>query len=103
MKTGFQPALSMKSNPPRVLNIHKTDKNQDMIIDHLLAILDNMERHQNFLFEIWKECLIDKLFIKSPLYANDILITVQKAKDEFNEKKRMIFASYHTAIAIQKL
>ena len=35
MKTGFPPALSMKSNPPRVLNAHKKDKNQELSPDPL--------------------------------------------------------------------
>ena len=33
MKTGFPPALSMMSNPPRVLKIHKKDKNQNLSLD----------------------------------------------------------------------
>lgn len=59
-------------------------------------IVDVLKKHAEQIKMI-SHILIDKLYINSPLYAKDILITVQKAKDEFNEEKRMVFASYLTA------
>ena len=59
-------------------------------------IVDVLKKHAEQIKMI-SDILIDKLYINSPLYAKDILITVQKAKDEFNEEKRMVFASYLTA------
>ena len=49
------------------------------------------------------DILIDKLYVNSPLYAKDILITVQKAKDEFNKEKRLIMARISLSTARQSI
>ena len=59
-------------------------------------IVDVLQKHSEQIRFI-SDNLIDKLYVNSPLYAKDLLITLQKAKDEFNEEKRMVFASYLTA------
>ena len=59
-------------------------------------IVDVLKKHSEQI-RLIKDILIDNIYINSPMYAKDLLITVQKAKDEFNEEKRVVFASYLTA------
>lgn len=59
-------------------------------------IVDVLKKHSEQI-RLIKDILIDNIYINSPMYAKDLLITVQKAKDEFNEEKRLVFASYLTA------
>ena len=59
-------------------------------------IVDVLNKHSKQI-RLITDILIDKIYINSPMYAKDLLITVQKAKDEFNEEKRLVFASYLTA------
>lgn len=59
-------------------------------------IVDVLNKHAKRL-SMLTDIVIDKLYIKSPAYAKDILLTVQKAKDELNEEKRKVYALYLTA------
>ncbi len=59
-------------------------------------IVDVLNKHSEQI-RLISDILIDKFYINSPQYAKDILVTVQKAKDEFNEEKRIVLASYLTA------
>lgn len=59
-------------------------------------IADVLNKHAERL-HILTDIMIDNLYIKSPAYAKDILLTVQKAKDELNEEKRKVYALYLTA------
>lgn len=59
-------------------------------------IVDVLQKHSDQI-RLISDILLDKLYVNSHLYAKDLLITVQKAKDEFNEEKRTVFASYLTA------
>ena len=59
-------------------------------------IVDVLKKHSEQI-RLIKDILIDNIYINSPMYAKDLLITVQKAKDEYNEEKRVVFASYLTA------
>lgn len=48
--------------------------------------------------DIIKEALLDKdFFRKTPIYEEDLLSVLQKAKDEFLEEKRNIYANYLAA------
>ena len=59
-------------------------------------IVDVLNKHSEQI-RLISDILIDKIYINSPQYAKDILVTVQKAKNEFNEEKRIVLASYLTA------
>ena len=61
-----------------------------------MYIVDVLNKHSEQI-RLISDILIDKLYINSPLYAKNILVTVQKANNEFNEEKRIVLASYLTA------
>lgn len=60
-------------------------------------VVDVVNQHTSDL-NIIKESLLDKNFyLNTPVYVEDLLSTLQKAKDETNKKKRELYASYLTA------
>lgn len=60
-------------------------------------ILDTLQKHANDL-DIIKEALLDKnFFLRTPIYEEDLLSVLQKAKDEVIEEKRSLYANYLAA------
>lgn len=59
-------------------------------------IVDILNKHSQQI-KLLMETVINQDYLKSSGYVNDILLTVQKAKDELDEEKRDIYASYLSA------
>ena len=59
-------------------------------------IIDVLKTH-GMQIEILLAMAKDSVRISSPSYPSDVMLTVQKAKDELNESKRRLYASYLTA------
>lgn len=59
-------------------------------------IVDVLQKHESQI-KYLTDIVLDKMYMSSPYYAKDILTTIQKAKDELNEEKRLVYASYLTA------
>lgn len=59
-------------------------------------IIDVLKTH-GMQIEILMAMAKDSVRISSPSYPSDVMLTVQKAKDELNENKRRLYASYLTA------
>ncbi len=59
-------------------------------------IVDVLTTHAEQISKLKDSCL-DKSYRTSPDYVKDVLSTIQIAKDELNEEKRKIYATYLTA------
>ena len=59
-------------------------------------IEDTLQKHQEQL-DILKRIVIGELFVDRERYLEDLKAALQKAKDEANEEKRRLYASYITA------
>ena len=59
-------------------------------------IEDTLQKHQEQL-DILKRIVIGELFVDRERYLEDLKTVLQKAKDEANEEKRRLYASYLTA------
>lgn len=59
-------------------------------------IVDILNKHSQQI-KLLMEAVINQDYIKSSRYANDVLLTVQKAKDELDSEKRAVYASYLSA------
>lgn len=59
-------------------------------------IEDTLQKHEDQL-DILREIVIGELYVNRERYLEDLKITLQKAKDEVNEEKRRLYASYLTA------
>ena len=59
-------------------------------------IEDTLQKHQEQL-DILKEIVIGELYVNRERYLEDLKTVLQKAKDEANEEKRRLYASYITA------
>lgn len=59
-------------------------------------IVDVLKSHEAKLTML-SDIVINKLYMQTPVYAKDILLTIQKAKDELNGNKRELYAQYLTA------
>lgn len=63
-------------------------------------IVDVLHKHSCQLKKI--EDFIDKSYMSSIQYAKDMYVTIQRAKDELNEDKRTIYASYITSCCLSE-
>ncbi len=62
-------------------------------------IVDTLNKHaQQIAFLM--DTIVNKDYINSSNYANDVLLTMQKAKDEIDEDKRTVYASYLSACCL---
>lgn len=59
-------------------------------------VVDVLQKHESQL-KMATDIIIDKLYMNSPVYVKDVLTTIQKAKDELNADKRLVYASYLTS------
>lgn len=59
-------------------------------------IEDTLQKHQEQL-DMLKEIVIGELYVNRERYLEDLKMVLQKAKDEANEEKRRLYASYLTA------
>lgn len=59
-------------------------------VNNIIDVLDQLKDKIAFV----QEQIIGKLYVNPPVFKNDILPTLQKAKDELNAEKRKMYATY---------
>jgi len=64
--------------------------------EQTMNIEDTLQKHKEQL-EMLKEMVVGELFVNKEKYFEELKAALQKAKDEANEEKRKLYASYLTA------
>jgi len=59
-------------------------------VNNIIDVLDKLKDKIDFV----EEQILGKLYVDPPVFKDDILPTLQKAKDELNAEKRKMYATY---------
>ncbi len=59
-------------------------------VNNIIDVLGKLKNKIDFV----EEQILGKLYVDPPVFKNDILPTLQKAKDELNAEKRKMYATY---------